>query len=271
MMPSPQPRVRMAPRRRSLSSAEMYAASLQPPKVSRTNTTASAIPPPDAFAPAPATRAAGSARTSPATMTASSPSTSSAVSAYCTPPLWRRPATLSSVSATTTPAATTAERPGRGSGAVRQRGDVVAHQEREDGDGSGLDHRHPRPGAQKPGPAAEGPAQEVVLAARVGVRGRQLGVAERADQGDRPADHPETEEHRPGRAAPGHQLGRPEDPRAQHQSDHEDDPVAGVQDRPRRGSLARALARSPISAPPCRDRGPEPSGWPRYCKRAGRQ
>ena len=111
MMPSPQAKVCTAPRRRSLSSAEMYDASLHPPKVSSTNTIANASPLPDVSV-AITVWAAGSAISSPAITTLTRPSTSRVVRAYCTPPLCLSPATLSSVSATTTPAATTAERLG---------------------------------------------------------------------------------------------------------------------------------------------------------------
>ena len=114
---------------------------------------------------------------------------------------------------------------------------VVAHQEGEDGDRPGLDHRHPRPGAEEARPAAERPAQKVIFAPRVGIRRRQLGVTERAQQRDQSANHPEREEHRARLAARRHQLRRAEDAGAEHQADDEDHPVPGAQHRSRRRSV----------------------------------
>ena len=123
---------------------------------------------------------------------------------------------------------------------AQQRRDVIAHQERQQRDRAGLDHRHPRPGAEKAGAPTEGTAQEMVLAPGIGIGRRELGVAERAEQGHHPTDDPEREEHRSRGAAARHQLRGAEDARAEHQPHHEHDPIPGVQHGPRRGSSVGA-------------------------------
>ena len=225
------------------TSAETYAASFQPPYVSRTNTIASpnaAVPvagplalmsTADAVAPSPSVSAASA--------TATTPPISTIANAFCMRDEPLSPTRLMPVSSSTAPRGVQ----GRGVRAEREQAcEVVAEDEAEQGDRTGADHGAARPREQEAHALAVGAREKRVVAARARIRRSELRVSQRTDERQRAAEHP-GDEHGNRRAGDaGDQHGCFEDARTDHDADRDHRGIEDAERRRRRlasGSLAR--------------------------------
>ena len=100
-----------------------------------------------------------------------------------------------------------------------QVGSIIAIDETDGRDRAGLDHGSARPGEQQPHRAAIGAREEMIFAARVRMRAAQLRVAERADQRDDAAEHPDADEGRFAADIGRDQGGSLENADADHDAD----------------------------------------------------
>ena len=98
---------------------------------------------------------------------------------------------------------------------------VVAIDEGDRGDRAGLDHGAARPGEQQSGRRAVGAGEEMILAAGIGMRSAEFGVAKRADQSEEAAEHPKPEKNGLAARSGRDDRGRLEDADAQNEADND--------------------------------------------------
>ena len=113
---------------------------------------------------------------------------------------------------------------------------VVAEHEREQRDRPGVDDRRARPRIEEAHVAAVRAGDEVIVAARMRIGRCEFGVAQRADQRDDPARHPQREHPADVAGDAGHHRRRAEYAGADDDADDDRDGVAPAQQRQRAGA-----------------------------------